>query len=58
MILQLYMILTSNELPLNAVLSLDNGLPKDIHEVFCIGTPLIFLLRHNCLSSNREKIRL
>ena len=39
MILQLYMILTSNELPLNAVLSLDNGLSKDIHGVFCIGTP-------------------
>ena len=30
MILQLYMLLTSNVLLLNVVLSLDNGLPKDL----------------------------
>ena len=30
MILKLYMLLTSNVLLLNAVLSLDNGLPKDL----------------------------
>ena len=30
MILQLYMLLTSNILQLNAVLSLDNGLSKDL----------------------------
>ena len=30
MILQLYMLLTSNVLLLNAVLSLDNGLPNDL----------------------------
>ena len=35
MILQLYMLLTSNVLLLNSVLSLDNGLPKYLLGDFC-----------------------
>ena len=34
MLLQLYMLLTSNALLLNAVLSLNNGLPKDLQVGF------------------------